>query len=301
MRILVLGGTRFFGKKLVECLIKKGHEVTVLTRGLAKDPFGDKVKRIVCLRSDRGQMQKSLEDKDYDIVYDQICFSPDDAAIVCDIFQNRVKKYIFTSSAYVYDGLEAEIFKEDDFNPDRQEVKMGTRETLSYEEGKRLAETYFLKRATFPVVCVRFPIVMGFDDYTGRFGFYIKKILDGETVRVSKGSGKLNYINAAGAAHFLAWLQNVNFKGPINAASPEMFNVAELVKRFNTVLGSKVKVVETEGEAMEKSPFYRKRGLVLNTHVAASLGYEFPSFFSWFKEEVRLAAGNILNGANYAS
>ena len=32
-KILVLGGTRFFGRKLVERLLKEGHDVTIMTRG----------------------------------------------------------------------------------------------------------------------------------------------------------------------------------------------------------------------------------------------------------------------------
>lgn len=300
MKILVLGGTRFFGKRLVECLLKQGHEVTILTRGLTKDSFGNKIKRIVCLRSDRLQMEKSLKDKDFDIVYDQICFSPDDAAITCDIFQKRLKKYIFTSSVYIYSGRQAGIFRESDFNPAEHEVKMGTRATLSYEEGKRLAEIYFAKKAAFKVVQVRFPIVMGADDYTGRFGFYIKKILDGETMQVPKSSGKMNYINADGAADFLTMLQNGDSEGPINAASPESFNLIELLKQFESILKSKVKIIEIEMEE-ESLPFYRKENLVMNMDRASSLGYQFSSFFSWFEKEVRLAAANILNGTYYVS
>jgi nucleoside-diphosphate-sugar epimerase len=39
--ILVLGGTRFFGRKLVELLIDDGHHVSILTRGQSGSPFGD--------------------------------------------------------------------------------------------------------------------------------------------------------------------------------------------------------------------------------------------------------------------
>lgn len=37
MKILVFGGTRFFGKKLVERLVSEGHEVTIGTRGKTED------------------------------------------------------------------------------------------------------------------------------------------------------------------------------------------------------------------------------------------------------------------------
>ena len=41
MKILVIGGTRFFGIHMVKELLAKGHEVTLATRGLALDDFGD--------------------------------------------------------------------------------------------------------------------------------------------------------------------------------------------------------------------------------------------------------------------
>ena len=39
MKILVLGGTRFFGVHLVNTLLLQGHEVAVATRGNAKPRF----------------------------------------------------------------------------------------------------------------------------------------------------------------------------------------------------------------------------------------------------------------------
>ena len=44
--ILVLGGTRFFGRKLVDLLVEDGHKVTILTRGQSGNPFGDKVEHL---------------------------------------------------------------------------------------------------------------------------------------------------------------------------------------------------------------------------------------------------------------
>ena len=41
MKILVLGGTRFFGIHMVNDLIEKGHEVTLATRGITPDYFED--------------------------------------------------------------------------------------------------------------------------------------------------------------------------------------------------------------------------------------------------------------------
>ena len=47
MNVLVIGGTRFFGIPMVDDLLKNGHKVTVATRGMAKDKYGDAVDRII--------------------------------------------------------------------------------------------------------------------------------------------------------------------------------------------------------------------------------------------------------------
>lgn len=39
MKILVIGGTKFFGIHMIEALLDQGHEVSIATRGLTKDNF----------------------------------------------------------------------------------------------------------------------------------------------------------------------------------------------------------------------------------------------------------------------
>jgi nucleoside-diphosphate-sugar epimerase len=53
MRILVFGGTRYFGKRLVQKLISAGRDVTIATRGLTADSFGTNVKRLIVDRENQ--------------------------------------------------------------------------------------------------------------------------------------------------------------------------------------------------------------------------------------------------------
>ena len=50
MKVLVLGGTRFFGIHLVDELLKSNCDVTIATRGLTSDSFENKFKRILFVR-----------------------------------------------------------------------------------------------------------------------------------------------------------------------------------------------------------------------------------------------------------
>ena len=52
MKILVVGGTRFFGIPMVNALLASGHDVTIATRGNAKADFAGEVKSVVFDRTD---------------------------------------------------------------------------------------------------------------------------------------------------------------------------------------------------------------------------------------------------------
>ncbi|MCP4049668.1 MAG: NAD-dependent epimerase/dehydratase family protein [bacterium] len=295
MRILVLGGTRFVGKLLVERLIKENHEVTILTRGKNKDSFEENVKRIHCSRFDATKMSKCLNGKVFDIVYDNICFSPDDAKITCDIFNNvGVGKYIFISSMSVYYAQEA-CLKEADFNPQEHEIKMGAQNIFSYEDGKRFSEIYFSKKAKFPVIFVRFPIIMGRNDYTGRFEYYISRILFSKNVYIPSAQGKMNYISSYIAADFLYWLKDINCRGPVNAASAECFNTRELIILFSEALKKKAVIIDIQ-QKNDKCyyPYCREKNMVLNITKATSMGYKFSSFHEWFPVEVDIVQQTLL-------
>lgn len=67
MKILVIGGTRFFGIHMVEEILKAGHEVTIATRGIAKDSYGERVGRIILERTNEESMKNALKDKHFDV------------------------------------------------------------------------------------------------------------------------------------------------------------------------------------------------------------------------------------------
>jgi len=292
MKILVMGGTRFFGKLLVKNLLRGKHDVSILTRGLTRDDFGTRVKRLVCERSDATQMQKTLRGKKFDVVYDQVCFSPYEAQIAVEIFSKDVR-YILTSSMYVYHENKRKL-REEDFNPGVCKIPKGRKKKFSYEEGKRLAEAFFFQEAPFSVVAVRFPIVMGHDDYTGRFHFHLEKILRDKAICIPYPNGKMNYICASEAASFLSWLKDASVNGPINAASPEGLTAEDLVKEFGRVLKRKPNIIRDK--KLSKgivSPYYRRGNMVMDIGRAQSFGYRFSSFFDWFEKEVLLGAQGI--------
>jgi len=125
--ILVIGGTRFFGKLLVQRLVRAGHQVTIASRAYAPDPFGAHITRVRVDRRNEQAMQTAFGDKHFDIVYDQMCHSPLDAAISSRVFKGKVGRYIMTSTVDVYRALEpqSQAFDEESLHVDAQPIDTG--------------------------------------------------------------------------------------------------------------------------------------------------------------------------------
>ncbi len=96
MRILVIGGTRFFGIHMVNELLKKGHDVTIATRGKASDKYGDRVKRIIIERTNEASIKTALSSIHYDVVIDKIAYCSNDIKYVMEVVD--CDKYIYMSS-----------------------------------------------------------------------------------------------------------------------------------------------------------------------------------------------------------
>jgi hypothetical protein len=70
MRALVLGGSAFIGRQLVDTLLHRGHTVTVLNRGVTPHDLPDDVERLVANRLDHSSMVDALAGRDWDAVFD---------------------------------------------------------------------------------------------------------------------------------------------------------------------------------------------------------------------------------------
>ena len=70
MKTLVLGGTGFVGRRLVEVLTAEGAGVTVLNRGITSVELPAGVARLVADRSDATSMRAALARTEWDAVFD---------------------------------------------------------------------------------------------------------------------------------------------------------------------------------------------------------------------------------------
>ncbi|WP_042148689.1 NAD-dependent epimerase/dehydratase family protein [Paucisalibacillus sp. EB02] len=273
---LVFGGTRFFGVNLVEALLAKGVKVTIATRQNSRDPFGNKVERIKVDRFDKPSVENAVKDKEWDVVFDQLCFSSKDAEIIASTLEGKIQRYVFTSTLSVYDyGVN---MAEEVFDPYTYDLKMVDRQEVSYQEGKRQAEAYFFQKTDFPVVAMRIPIVLGEHDYTERLLHYVMSAKEGKKVYFPNLEAEMCFVHQKEAGEFLSWVADIDFTGPINVCANGFITMGELVKLISDKTGNELGV--TTNEQLE-SPYAIKETWTLSNERAAKIGYEFTNLQDW--------------------
>ncbi|AOM83808.1 NAD-dependent epimerase/dehydratase family protein [Salisediminibacterium beveridgei] len=281
-KALVLGGTRFFGKRVVEKLLEDGIEVTLATRGTGGNPFGTRVHHLKVDRFDRGSMEKNFQDGEWDVIIDQICFSPDDAFDAVEIFKDRTERYIFTSTLSVYEMNGKAEKVEEDFDPTSYPVEFGRKEQFTYGEGKRLAEAVFAQHAPFPVVMIRPPIVVGTDDYTKRLQFHMERIKGKVPIGLDAPGAELSFVDAEELASFIHWSATQSFDGPVNTSSPDHMTLDRMLRDMHKVLGTGEVIVKPSQETETASPMNFPTSFYQNSNRATTLGYSFSPMSDWF-------------------
>ncbi|MGE3975672.1 MAG: NAD-dependent dehydratase [Bdellovibrionales bacterium] len=287
MKILIIGGNRFFGKKLTNNLLNQGHEITLLTRGQRLDDFNNLVNRIHFNRKELKEQHPILGNQKWNLVFDQVCYDSFEAEGACQTFSGRTQQYVFTSSQSVYGPGEA--IKETAFEPAAYSFGKAITRDVDYGEAKRQAEATFFKTADFPIASVRFPIVLGEDDHDRRLHFHVRAILENKPIYFPNLEAKISFISSYDAAGFLASFSETFNPGPINCCSTEPIALKEFIEVLEEVLGKKANVV-SDPKLGETSPFGIGKDWYMNTQNLSQFAYQPSPIQKWLPDMVRQIA-----------
>ncbi|PSP78152.1 epimerase [Halobacteriales archaeon QS_1_68_20] len=286
MRALVIGGTRFIGRHLVEELLANDYEVTIFNRGNHDNPFADddRVRHVEGDRKNEGALEAASTEVDPDHVYDVVAYKPRDVRAATEIFAD-VDAYVYVSSGGAY-GAE-HVPKREAVTP-LQECTTGQATEDSAETyGNRKAEG---DRAVFAAaergvnaMSVRPTVVYGPHDYTERLDYWIDRVNEHDRV-VIPGDGDLLwhrvYVEDVAAA--MRIVAEAGTAGEAyNVGDRRLVTHAELVNRLAATLDTDVEGVTASERELAAGdlvpgdfPLYREHPHVLATSKLASLGWE---------------------------
>ena len=139
MKILVMGGTRFVGKSLVEKLILQNHNVDIFTRGNKPNAIGTNL-----IKGDRNDIEgiSKLKNNRYDIIFDISGRELYQTKILIENIKNDFERYVYVSSAGVYKDCQELPLNEEDAI-DKKSRHIGKYETEKWLIDNKIPFTSF--------------------------------------------------------------------------------------------------------------------------------------------------------------
>ncbi|GGM12418.1 NAD-dependent epimerase/dehydratase family protein [Dactylosporangium sucinum] len=175
MRMLVVGGTRFVGRHIVEQAIGRGHDVTLLHRGRSGAGLFPQAAHIL---ADRNGDLSGLGHGSWDVTVDVSGYLPRQVRDLADALDERGGRYVYISSVSVYDnpppGFTEDAALRELPDPTIEEI---TDET--YGGLKAACERVAHERFGSGTLIVRPTYVVGPYDHLCRFTWWVERVARG--------------------------------------------------------------------------------------------------------------------------
>jgi 2'-hydroxyisoflavone reductase len=243
MKILVVGGTRFLGRHLVDAALARGHAVTIFTRGVQPVPSVERVRHVTGNRDPRiAPGLVTLAGAVWDAAIDLSGYVPRCVNASCAALEDSVGHYTFVSSASVYADVSrpgvdetAPVAKLDDPASEDIPAHYGALKARCEEE----VRAAFGSRA----LVVRPGLIVGPFDPTDRFGYWVARFLvpalmgarDESAVVPGPPERFVQFIDARDLASWMVDLAERKAQGTFDACTPAgMWTMGSLVEHLFT-------------------------------------------------------------------
>jgi 2'-hydroxyisoflavone reductase len=241
MRILVLGGTQFLGRHLVEAALARGHDVSTFNRGRTRPELFPGVERLV---GDRDGDLAALEDGSWDAVLDTSGYVPRIVRASAELLEPRAGRYLFVSSISVYADVsrpgvteDAPVAQLEEETEEHRGPAYGPLKALS----EQVAQEVYGDRATI----VRPGLIVGPWDPTGRFTYWPARVAAGGSVLAPEPREQpVQVIDGRDLAEFCVRLVEDGTGGVFNATGPaEPLMLEQVLEECRRVAASGAELV----------------------------------------------------------
>lgn len=219
MRVLILGGTRFVGRALVEAALERGDEVTLFNRGQSHpELFAGQVEQLI---GDRDGGLDALDGGRWDVAIDTCGYVSRVVRQSAQLLKDKVEHYTFISSISVYrdpapHGVDehAEVIELED--PEVEEVNGQT-----YGGLKVLCERAVEASLPGRSLIVRAGLIVGPYDTTDRFTYWPWRARQGGRI-LAPGSPDhpVQWVDVRDLASWVLKASEAKLKGSFNVTGP---------------------------------------------------------------------------------
>ena len=238
MRILVLGGTAFAGRHLVELALGRGHDITMFNRGRTGPDLFPEAER---LTGERAGSLEALRGRSFDAVVDTSGYFPADVERSAQLLAPAAGRYLFVSSRSVY--ADHSVPGADETAPLGELPAGAPTDAITGESyGPLKVGCERAAEAAFPgrTVILRPGLIVGPHDPTGRFTYWPVRVAGGGDVLAPAPSGQpLQVIDGRDLATFALDLLERDAAGTFDVVSPDgMLTFAGLIAACIAASGS---------------------------------------------------------------
>lgn len=217
VKLLVLGGTQFLGRHVVEAALDRGIEVTTFTRGRTNPSLFPHVEK---LTGDRDGDHAALRGRSWDAVVDTSSYFPRQTAAAAAVLRDAVDRYVFVSTASVY----AEYPPGGATESTPTHVALDDASSVGPESYgplkvacERVIVTTFGERA----LVTRPGVLIGPHDPTNRFEYWVQRVAEGgEVLAPGDPARQLQLLDARDLVAWLLSAMERGVTGTFNASGP---------------------------------------------------------------------------------
>jgi 2'-hydroxyisoflavone reductase len=219
MRLLILGGTRFVGRHVVDAALEGGHQVTLFNRGLTNPGLYPEVEK---LRGGRGEDLSALSGRSFDAVLDIAGYLPRHVKLSTSKLRPRAKRYVFVSSISVYSDFSRRGI--DESSP-LEILQDENSEDIGRDYGALKVRCEEIVQETYgeASLIVRPGLIVGPHDHTNRFTYWVTRMARGGRVLAPAPPERpIQYIDARDLASWMVTMTEEGKGGLFNAVCPPL-------------------------------------------------------------------------------
>lgn len=226
MNVLILGGTIFLGRHLVDAALALGHQVTLFNRGQHNPNLYPEAQypQITQLRGDRDGGLDALKGRTWDAVVDTCGYVPRLVGDSAGQLADAVDHYTFISTLSAYDNFKVAGIREEAAvctleDETVEDVTTGARGT--YGPLKALCEQAAETAMPGRVLNVRAGLLVGPYDPTDRFTYWSVRIArGGDVLAPPTPDAQVQFVDARDLARWVIHMAEQKHAGLYNVTGP---------------------------------------------------------------------------------